>query len=274
MWIDPLSRRLLKGAGLVPASKGRGPVILMYHSIESEGKKPLTIWDVTAKNFKKQMRLLKEKGWKTARVSDLVHAETLPPRTVVLTLDDGYADNFEHGFGVVFEYGMRATWFIVTQDVGKQSSWPDPGEPVRSMLNKQQIRQMAEAGMEIASHTRTHPRLPELDALRMWEEVSSSKKELEELLGRPVVSFAYPYGSFNEDCVVIVKKAGYQVACTARPGWFGSEKDLLRIRRVPVFSHDTLSSFARKLAFAYTNVGWDRMMSYAMERIKSRLFRV
>ena len=272
MWIDPFSRKLLKGAGLIPVSEGRGPVVLMYHSIEPQGQRPPTEWAVTAKNFRKQIQFLKEEGWNTACVSDLVHAETLPPRTVVLTLDDGYSNNFEYGFRPLLEHGMRATWFIVTRDIGKQSSWPDPGEPTRSLLNGRHLRQMAEAGMEIAAHTRTHPHLPSLDVAGIWEEVSSSKKELEDILGQSVTSFAYPYGEFNEDCVTAVKKAGYRVACTARPGWFGSETNLFLVRRVVVFSHDSLSSFARKLSFADNDVSWDKMAKYAVGRIRSRIW--
>lgn len=272
MWIDPLSRRLLRGAGIVPTSNGRGPVVLMYHSIVPNGSKAQTTWDVTAKKFRNQLQLLKHEGWHTACVRDLVHAESLPPRTVVLTLDDGYADNFEYAFRMLLDHEMRATWFIVTQHVGELSSWPGSEMPVKSMLSEQQVLQMAAAGMEIAAHTRNHPRLPELSAQDVWDEVSSSKTELENILGQSVISFAYPYGDFNKDCIAAVKKAGYKVACTARPGWLGSEKDLLQVRRVAVFAHDSLSSFARKLAFADNDVGWGRMRTYAAGRIKSRLF--
>lgn len=272
MWIDPFSRRLLKGAGLIPASEGRGPVILMYHSIEPHGQKPPTEWAVAAKNFRKQIQLLKEEGWNTARVCDLLQAELLPPRTVVITFDDGYANNFESGFEVLGEYEMRATWFIVTRDIGKHARWLNPNQLVSPMLNAKQLREMAHAGMEIGSHTQRHSRLSELDLGTIWDEVSGSKKEMEDILGLPVISFAYPYGEFNENCVAAVKKAGYRIACTARTGWFGSDPDLLRVRRVAVFSHDDLSTFARKLAFADNNVEWGRMAKYAAGRVRSRLF--
>lgn len=272
MWIDPFSRRLFKGAGLIPVSERRGPVILMYHSIEPQGQRPPTEWAVTAKNFRKQIQLLKEEGWNTARVCDLLKAELLPPRTVVITFDDGYANNFKSGFEVLSEYEMQATWFIVTQDIGKHARWLNQNQLVSPMLSATQILEMAHAGMEIGSHTRRHLRLSELDLGTIWDEVWGSKKEMEDILGLPVISFAYPYGEFNEDCVTAVKKAGYRVACTARPGWFGSDPDLLRVRRVAVFSHDDLSTFARKLAFADNNVEWGRMAKYAVGRLKNRLF--
>ncbi len=273
MWIDPLSSRLLKGAGSIGVSEGRGPVVFMYHSIGPAFGKSADEWTVSARNFRQQLTLLKKEGWNTVCVRDLIEIENLLPRTAVLTFDDGYADNFDYGFEVLLEYRMRATWFVVTQDIGRRSSWLNPKNTPKPMLSIEQLRQMAEAGMEIASHTRTHPHLPELDPQSLWQEVSDSKKELEDSVGDSVISFAYPYGKFNENCVAAVRNAGYRVACTARPGWLGSENDLLRVRRVSIFAHDNLSTFARKLAFADNNVDWKRMRQYAVARMKARLLR-
>lgn len=259
-WIDPFSGRLLSGAGLVPASHGRGPVVLMYHSICKGKNASADRWDVSVKNFKKQLHLLKSKGWTTVLVRDLLKADSLPPRTVVITFDDGFADNFENGFRLLADYGMCATWFIISQQIGS-----------RLRLNTHQLRQMAASGMEIGAHTRTHVRLPELDVAKIEEEVSGSKKDLEDLLSLPVTSFAYPYGLFNEACVEAVRKSGFNIACTTRTGWFGSDPDILRVRRVAIFSNDSLSTFARKLAFAGTNVRWKYMADYFLTRIRSRV---
>ena len=206
-------------------------------------------------------------------VSDLERAEKLPLRTVVITFDDGYANNFENGFELLLEQGMCATWFIVTRDIGKRSRWTGPKLPDRTILSRNQLRQMAAAGMEIGAHTRTHSHLPELDQPTIWDEVSGSRKDLEDILRRPVTSFAYPYGHYNQDCIAAVRKAGYRVACSARTGWFGNDSDLLQIRRVAVFSHDGLATFARKLAFADNEVGWWKMTKYAAGRVRSRLFK-
>lgn len=102
-------------------------------------------------------------------------------------------------------------------------------------------------------------------------EIRGSQRHEEDILGLPVISFDYPYGELNDDYVAAVKKAGYHIACSARIGWFGSEPDLLLVRRFAVFCHDTLSAFARKLAFADNNLGWTRMAKYAAGRLKSRL---
>lgn len=273
MRIDPLSRRFLSKAGLIPAEKGRGPVVLMYHSISNGGSRPINQWSVSAENFRKQLALLNHEGWKTICVRDLLNPDILSPRTVVITFDDGYINNFDHGFLELVKYGFRATWFIVSRDVGKKSGWKDHDSDAMEMLKESQLREMVSAGMEIGAHTRTHTRLPELNMSRLQDEVAGSKKELEGLLGIPVTSFTYPYGLFNEQCVEAVRKAGYKVACTTRTGWFGSEPDLLKVRRVAVFSYDSLSSFARKLAFADTDVSWGKMTKYMAKRLFQRINR-
>lgn len=269
-WIDPLSHSFFKRAGLHPATAGRGPVVLMYHSITPGNGRPDSDWSVSERAFIAQLDLLKSEGWTAVCVRDLLQADILPPRTVVITFDDGFADNFEHGFRHLRERGMKATWFVVTRDIGRTSSWTDRGVPARAMLTADQLKVMAISGMEIGAHTRTHARLVELDAARRLDEIEGSKKDLEDMLGQAVGSFAYPYGLFDEVCVEEVRLAGFSVACTVRAGWFGGEKDPLLTRRVAIYSYDSLSAFARKLAFA-ADMQWWRLLGYGAGRMRARL---
>jgi peptidoglycan/xylan/chitin deacetylase (PgdA/CDA1 family) len=268
MVIDPLSLRLLRRAGRVPAVQGQGPLVLMYHSV-SAGL-PDSRWSVSAKNLRDQLDLLHHEGWNCVCVRDLAMPDALPPRTVAITFDDGFADNYDLAFPVLAERRMKATWFVVSRDIGKMSAWVDAGVPVRRMLDTDQLVEMASAGMEIGAHTRTHARLPELSEAGIREEVAGSRKDLEEMLGLPVTSFAYPYGIFNEDSVAAVRKAGFTVACTTRPGWLGSERDLFLVRRVGVFADDSLSVFARKLTFADYNVSWRRLAGRLVDHVAGR----
>jgi len=263
MYVDPLTRRLLRGAGKVPSNQGRGPVVLMYHSISQERSR----WALPQKKFLEQIRLLASEGWTTLCVRDLVGGRPLPERAAVLTFDDGYSDNFNGAFLPLAASGMKATWFMVSGAVGKGSHW-DAGEPMK-MLERVQLLEMDKAGMEIGSHTRTHPRLTEARDLK--GETAGSKEDIEEITGKPVVSFAYPYGLLDDKSVKAVRAAGYRAACTTRTGWFGSERDALLIRRVAVFPEDSLSAFARKLVFADNEVSWSRMTRYMASRFRARL---
>lgn len=271
MWIDPLSKRWLDKAGAVPVEQGRGPVVLMYHAIEPPGMKPPSVWAVPANNFYSQMSLLKKAGWTTLRVSDLFKQKVFPDKSVVLTFDDGFENNFDYGFKILADLGMTATWFMVTKDIDGYSSWLDPGQPDRPMLSRTQILEMSQAGMEIAAHSLNHKSLVDLPHSQVLHEMRQSKEDLERLLKKEVVSFAYPFGRFNETCLSAIAESGFKIACTTRPGWFGSDPDLFKVRRVAVFSHDSLSSLARKLAFADTEIGWPKMANYAVDRLLTRL---
>jgi peptidoglycan/xylan/chitin deacetylase (PgdA/CDA1 family) len=273
MMIDPLSRRLLKGAGMISASKGRGPVVLMYHSISKGGSAPDSLWAISEKNFRDQLQLLKREGWNTVSARNLEQQNELTPRSVAITFDDGFADNYDCALPHLLAFGFIATWFVVSGDVGAVSRWRDADAPQRPMLNRKQLEEMAAAGMEMAAHTRTHLRLTEVDQAMMDNEVRGSRQDLEDMLGRPVTSFAYPYGRLNEAVVEAVRRSGYKIAFTTQTGWLGSEPDPLKVRRVAVFAGDNLSTFARKIVFADTDVSWPKMADYVTTRIKSRLLR-
>lgn len=258
MWIDPLSLRMLRMAGIASINEGKGPVVLMYHSVSPGGKFPTNRWAVSEKRFREQLGLLDSEGWTTVCVRDLFEINELPPRSIVITFDDGYADNYEHGFKVLLDYGMRATWFIVSRDIGGLSGWKDDNGMPQPMLDASQLRHMAATGMEIGAHTRTHARLPDLDEKRMLDEVKGSKMDLEDLLGLPVSSFAYPYGLYDDRSIASVRESGFRTACTTNTGR-AFDDDNFQMRRVAVFSHDTLSRFARKLLVADTEVRWRRV---------------
>lgn len=264
MSIDFISRRLLRNAGT------HGPLALMYHSVVPGNGVPDWRWAVSCRWFVAQLDLLRDEGWTTVCVRDLVHPAGLPNRTVVLTFDDGYADNYP-AFEALAQRGMRATWFIVSRDVGGMSGWDDPGVAPQRMLSGEQLRAMAAAGMEIGAHSRSHARLTELDDTGLADEVGRSKTELAGIVGESVQSFAYPYGKYDDRAVDAVRRAGYTGACITRPGWALRDNDPLRIRRVSIFAQDDLAALARKLAFADNDVSWRHMLRYASGRLVTRL---
>jgi len=101
---------------------------------------------------------------------------------VILTFDDGYADNFEGALLPLVEHNMQATWFITTDCIGSYANWMGSNRPETKMLDKQQLREMADQGMEIGSHTCSHPDLGGLNYTEQLEQVRTSKKMLESLL--------------------------------------------------------------------------------------------
>lgn len=260
---DPISRILARGAG------AQGPLMLMYHAVVAGDGMPSWPWAVSAANFEAQLDYLRGQGWTTLTMAELAAGKP-PPRAVVVTFDDGYADNLA-ALEMLTQRRMRATWFVVSGSVGQRPAWPADGRPEGRLLSADELRAMRDAGMEIGSHTRSHCRLTDLETHGVNEELRGSKAELEDILGSPVGSFAYPYGKFDDSIVRAVSAAGYAAACTTRPGWATRDGDPYRLRRLSVMNDDTVSSLARKLALADNDVAWGRLAGYAMQRVKARL---
>lgn len=140
-----------------------------------------------------------------------------------LTFDDGCASDYEQAFPALGEVGMRATFFVVPSLVGTPGhvTWP-------------QLREMAAAGMEIGSHSLTHPFLHELDAEGVRHEFGESKRILEDRLGAAVRSASLPRGWEPPDFEAVLGELGYRVFCTSRVGWWHPGDRPLAMPRVAV----------------------------------------
>jgi peptidoglycan/xylan/chitin deacetylase (PgdA/CDA1 family) len=156
--------------------------------------------------------------------------------SVAITFDDGFKNILHHAVPVLQHHGFPATVFLVTGYCGKDNSWP--GQPVsvhrRPLLDWSEIRQMSALGIAFGAHTRTHPDLRRLGDTAGEEEMLSSKTAIEHALGRPVCSFAYPYGAYNEQ-IRRLAAAHFPLACTTRLDFLDSASDPLALPRLDVF---------------------------------------
>lgn len=113
------------------------------------------------------------------------------------------------------------------------------------------VREMSDYGIEFGGHTRTHVDLKNTSKEKLSDEIAGNKKDVEEISGKPAISFAYPFGAYNEEAVREVKAAGYKYGITTK---FGPEKwkeDLMRIRRIEIRPKDGLSRFKFKASGKY-----------------------
>lgn len=207
--------------------KVKGIPALMYHKVGDypPGSKLAKLW-VTAANFRRQMLYLKEHGYTGMLFSELRDAElgrrTMPDNPVLVTFDDGYANNYETAFPILKEIGMKGNIFLVYETMERHNAWHDPvSEPWLRMLTWEQVAEMERSGMvECGSHTMRHPNLAAapLDQVR-WE-LFESKKLLEAKLGHEMVGFAYPYGAgaFVPEVRKLAREAGYRYDFSVRQG--------------------------------------------------------
>lgn len=185
------------------------------------------------------MEVLRENDCTPMTVSELLSAfdgvNTLPHSPVVLTFDDGFADFYQNAFPLLQKYEFPATLYITTGYVDRSSEWLSSlYEGNRRMLTWDQINELNQYGIECGSHSHTHPELDILSKAGAQWEISYSKRILEDKLGRPVQSFAYPHGYFSKITRNLVREAGYASACAVKNAFSASHDDRFALSRIDV----------------------------------------
>lgn len=227
----PVPPRVLAAATVGQGTQVNVP-ILMYHD--------------TPADFDNQLLHLERQGYTTITMDQLeaaMHGAQLPPKPVVITFDDGFANQVQ-AFEALQRHNMKATFYIITS--GEASAWcigagrryGDPLQPPEgcgdAYLTWDQIRTLDRSGIiEIEAHTANHRDLSSLSADDQRFEMLQSKTTLETFLGHPIRHLAYPYGAYNADSVRIARESGFETAVTTEPGTYqaaGSEFTLKRIR--------------------------------------------
>lgn len=231
--------------------------IMMYHHVAETG--PLKLDTVSPQRFEWHMAYLKKHRFNVLRLDALVQAiregRYLPPRSVVITFDDGYEDNYTHVFPVLKKYSFPATIFVSSDLMDM------PG-----YLTIAQMREMMAHGMDIGSHTRTHVYLPELTEQEQIEEIQGSKKRLEEILGVPVKYFAYPGGGFTERIKELVRGAGYDGACTTNRGYDRLNRDVFELKRVRFSNKDNRRDYLWMKMTGFYNLFREMKDPHALSR--------
>ena len=197
----------------------RLPTVLMYHSVAklADGPDPLC---TSPERFEAQMLYLKRRNLRGVSVQELRRELSAGSARglVGLTFDDGYEDFLHTAVPVLERLGFSATVFVVAGMPGEENSWEHRGgpRPRLKLLETAGIREVSERGMEVGSHTMTHPRLSDLDPEALIHEVSNSQRVIEEVVGKPVQGFCYPYGDLNAAAVRAVRETGYAYACATK----------------------------------------------------------
>jgi peptidoglycan/xylan/chitin deacetylase (PgdA/CDA1 family) len=192
------------------------PYILVYHSVADPAGDPYGI-TVSPQRFEHQLRWLRARGLRGVSMRELLAARACGQGAglVGLTFDDGYADFAVEVVPVLARHRFTATVFVVADLIGGHNEW-DPDGPRKDLMTRRQIRQVAAEGMEIGSHTLSHPSLTQAAESELAHELAKSRAVLCDLVGEEVGGFAYPYGHATGREVEAVGRAGYRYACAVR----------------------------------------------------------
>ena len=193
--------------------------VLTYHSLDDSD----SVISVRPEVFAWQMRRLAAQGYQGLRFDALVDAwvngTSLPDKAVVITFDDAYMNVAEHAAPVLTELGFSATIFFPNDKAGGYNDWPgqDSSIPRLSIMAWDEARRLSDAGFELAGHTAAHLSLPTLRPDEARREIVDAKHAMEDRIGAPVRTFAYPFGHWDDVSLALVREH-YLGACTARLG--------------------------------------------------------
>src|SRR5262249_19308488 len=185
--------------------------ILMYHRLTlGPGGHPRSL---IAERFRAQLAMLRELRFRSVRPGEIAQAVrcgmSLPSRRVAITLDDGYLDTLTIGLPLLRQFGFTATCYLVADRVGRTSDWTIPAP----LMGWGEVREWLAAGMAVGSHSLSHRDLRALPPSELRAEVGDSKARIEDRLGIPVESFAYPFNRFGRRELDAVELAGYRDGC-------------------------------------------------------------
>jgi peptidoglycan/xylan/chitin deacetylase (PgdA/CDA1 family) len=225
-----------------------GATVLCYHIVESPQDPRM---EVSREAFRQQMRYLAMTGYNVIPLRDLYDyvmgkKASIPKNAVVITFDDGWRSTYTEVFPEMKRYGFPFTVFIYPQIIGQTSH----------AMNWKQVKEMSDAGVDIESHSLSHPfltrrRHADLDqrAYNAWleRELMESKRLLEKATAKPVQFIAYPFGDFDHFLTESVGKAGYEAALTCESGRVRRGSNPLRMRRVVVEKKIDFVTFRRYL---------------------------
>lgn len=204
-------------------------VILMYHSVGHRTPRSLPP-DV----FERHLRALKQ-AFELVPVRQLRSASAAPQGNVAcVSFDDGYRDNYEQAAPILTRLGVPATFFVATGFLGGTLHTRYAAFP---MMSPAQVRELADTGFEIGAHTVSHTPLTRLSSAEARDEITTSKRFLEDLLGAEIQSFAYPRGDHDVRVRTLVEEEGFRAAVTTREHLVRAGADWLALPRVGTGRH-------------------------------------
>lgn len=246
-------------------SNGYHPPILMYHHVLPEGGNQSKLV-VDLAYFEKQMAFLKKRNYQVVPLDQLFllalpdkKEKPLPEKSVAITFDDGYEDNYLYAYPILKKFKFPATVFLIAGKIGADG-----------YLNWNQISEMASHHIQFGNHTTTHPNLTEIDRIHVRKEIYDAHRLLNARLRSISPIFAYPSGAYNQMAVEEVKRMNYLAAVSASP-----TEDLVMNNRYGFNRVRISNSSKNRGVFWLTTSGYYpalRKLKYRVRQIRKSLF--
>ncbi len=239
-------------------SPGTIPV-LMYHRVPDAAITTKHRTFVTKANFEKHLRFFTSRGLQSITFLDYLAfsigdkpLRDFPKKPFILTFDDGYLDNFHNMLPLTQQYGFTGVLFLLGDFSANGNFW-DIGEDTAAnrIMNTEQKKAFIDIGWEIGAHTLTHPHLTQLSDEDILYELGKSRDNIEQELHTKVVSFAYPFGTYDGRVKQLVKQSGFEFGIATDTGGETIEYDRFAVFRVNMFPEESMFSLFKKTSRFY-----------------------
>lgn len=236
------------------------PIIMYHRIIEDRDEEKGVHGNYTLKkDFEEQLKYLTENGYETVTFEEFSGNRyksrfNRGKKKVILTFDDGYEDNYRVAFPLLKKYDCKGVIYLMGEATCNRWDMEHPTAPEKqfNLMNDNEINEMQKSGLiEFGVHTLNHPRLSQLTLEEIDYEINESKRRIEKKLGIKTISFAYPYGDYDARVKKIAQDSGFQFIVATDRGSVCFSDDLGEIRRIGMFSKNTLFNFKRKVSGRY-----------------------
>jgi peptidoglycan/xylan/chitin deacetylase (PgdA/CDA1 family) len=230
------------------------PLVLCYHAVVEGEPQRLA---VRREQFESQLRSLLRRGYRAVTAADAVQERG---RLLHVTFDDAYR-SVADTLPLLAELGIPATVFACTDYArdGRPFDVPELREDAAAdpaafaTMDWDALRAAASSGIEIGSHTLSHPHLPRLSDAELDRELQESKSQVEDELGAPCRHLAYPFGDEDDRVRAAARRAGYEAAFAVDPG--RGRRDRFGVPRLAVYRHDSLAGFRLRTSPLFRGLG-------------------
>ena len=225
--------------------------ILLYHSVSDQADSLYQPWAISPQVFESHVAYLYNQGFQPMTVDDVAQAISskgagIPERPVLITFDDGMADFLSHALPILRKYHFPATLFITTGYVGQTSSWLErKDEQILPMLSWDEVASLGDVCL--GAHSHTHPQMDIIPLSQAKDEICSSKRLLEQQLGFPINTFAFPHGYHTQKLKELIKEEGFTSACIVEHTMATDTADVYALPRIIITSGVTITTLKKYL---------------------------
>lgn len=240
------------------------PIAMLHYISDDPAHESLNAYCIKRKAFLQLLNYIESNNYETITFADIsTDKNTLrtSSKKIILTFDDCPRHLFDFAIPEMIKRKMKGSFYMPTAHMGQYNSWDaDKGAARVDLMNEAEVKELDRLGMEVGAHSHHHTQLKEItDSVKVTEEITLCKHILEDIIGKPVYSFAFPFASIPGNYKQILSQAGYQYGLSI----YQKFESRWALRRFGYYDIDTEKSLHRKLSPLYK---WYRRLSDPLKK--------